>query len=315
MNGRMLYLHTRSPLHTGTGQSVGGIDLPVVREITTNWPYVPGSSLKGVLRAACDPGEDRKSDEQQFFERVFGPPNVRDDDDEDDEEDAAAIEERIRGAGWMIFTDARLLCLPVRSLYGTFAWLTSPLALRRWKRDQIDAGLTCELGIPDHTDTDKILIASNGAAIQQNDNVFLDDLVLNASVDQRAAALASDIGAAVFGSSEWAGEFTARFGIVSDNVFNFLAETGTDIMPRIRIDPKTGVVAKGAFWYEEVIPVETIFCGPLLLQPRGETADAEIEEAYTLVGGALDEVRQVGGHATIGRGLVQFALGEGADGG
>ena len=65
MEARMLFLHALSPLHAGTGQGAGAIDLPVAREKATGLPYLPGSSLKGVLRDACKNGETRK--------KIFGP--------------------------------------------------------------------------------------------------------------------------------------------------------------------------------------------------------------------------------------------------
>ena len=60
-------LHALSPLHAGTGQSVGLIDLPIARLRATNIPYVPGSSLKGVLREA------RRSLPPEEWEALFGP--------------------------------------------------------------------------------------------------------------------------------------------------------------------------------------------------------------------------------------------------
>ena len=46
----LLFLRALSPLHAGTGQGIGAIDLPIAREKATGIPYLPGSSLKGVLR-------------------------------------------------------------------------------------------------------------------------------------------------------------------------------------------------------------------------------------------------------------------------
>src|SRR5690606_18302582 len=43
----LLLLCTETPLHAGTGQSVAGIDLPIQREVHTQWPCVYGSAVKG----------------------------------------------------------------------------------------------------------------------------------------------------------------------------------------------------------------------------------------------------------------------------
>lgn len=47
---RLYFIHVLSPLHAGTGQGTGVIDLPIAREKATGIPYLPGSSVKGTLR-------------------------------------------------------------------------------------------------------------------------------------------------------------------------------------------------------------------------------------------------------------------------
>src|SRR2546430_8961306 len=103
----LTFIHALSPLHAGTGQGVGVIDLPIAREKATNLPYLPGSTLKGSMRDECEGNAQTKPN----CETLFGKANPVSD---------SAY------AGSAIFTDQRLLCLPVRSLLGTFAWVTSP---------------------------------------------------------------------------------------------------------------------------------------------------------------------------------------------
>lgn len=43
-------------------------------------------------------------------------------------------------SGSLSFGEAKLPAFPVRSAHGCFAWLTSPLALRRWQRDAAHSG-------------------------------------------------------------------------------------------------------------------------------------------------------------------------------
>jgi len=64
MDARLLFVHALSPLHAGTGQGSGVIDLPIAREKATGLPFVPGSSLKGVLRDACP---------KEWQTKIFGP--------------------------------------------------------------------------------------------------------------------------------------------------------------------------------------------------------------------------------------------------
>src|SRR5213080_58743 len=107
MQAKMLFAHALSPLHAGTGQGVGVIDLPIAREKATGLPFLPGSSVKGGLRDLA-PDDDK-------HRRIFGPRT------DNAEEHASSAH----------FSDQRLLALPVRSLAGTFAWVTSPYILRR----------------------------------------------------------------------------------------------------------------------------------------------------------------------------------------
>lgn len=107
MDAKLLLVQAISPLHAGTGQGVGVIDLPIAREKATQIPFLPGSTIKGVFRDACNDNGLRT--------KVFGPDTNNAD----------------LHAGAVTFTDARLLLLPVRSLRGVFAWVTSPLLLRR----------------------------------------------------------------------------------------------------------------------------------------------------------------------------------------
>ena len=43
--------------------------------------------------------------------------------------------EQSANSGSLVFADARRVCMPVRSLYGTFAWVISPVVLTRLARD------------------------------------------------------------------------------------------------------------------------------------------------------------------------------------
>src|ERR1700733_8314440 len=103
MSLRPLFIHALSPLHAGTGQSTGAIELAVARDRATGFPCLPGTSIKGALR---DRSLERKRSDTFA---LFGP-------------DTGRASEH---AGALAFADANLLLLPVRSIAGTFAWVTS----------------------------------------------------------------------------------------------------------------------------------------------------------------------------------------------
>jgi CRISPR-associated protein Cmr4 len=64
---RPFLLHALSPLHSGTGQAADIIDLPTARMKATGIPFLPGSSIKGVLRDA------RRESDHEKTEAVFAP--------------------------------------------------------------------------------------------------------------------------------------------------------------------------------------------------------------------------------------------------
>ncbi len=285
MTTKLTFIHALSPLHAGTGQGIGVIDLPIAREKATNIPYLPGSSLKGSLRDLCE-DNDKKI-------KVFGP--------ETNNADAHS--------GSVVFSDQRLLLLPARSLRGTFAWATSRYTLQRFRRDVESAGLDGS-ALPDVPDVkyDECLITSQGSSLVDQDNsVFLEDFDLKGNLDEKVDKWASFIGEKVFEKDEsWRKAITARLCILSDNVFNFLLEHGTEITARIRLKEDTKTVDGGALWYEEALPAETILSG-LLVALKGK---ATPEEVFATVGGILTRHRaiQIGGKATVGRGLCSIRL-------
>src|SRR5579875_3801588 len=123
---RIYWLHCLSPTHVGTGRGVGYIDLPIHRDKVTNWPVIPGSAFKGVWADHYGATEDRRGSDPKL-RLAFGRASDR--------------ETNASNAGALIPTDARLVCLPIRSFQGTFAWCTSPLALQMLRRDLRLAGM------------------------------------------------------------------------------------------------------------------------------------------------------------------------------
>ena len=70
MTASLVFLHAYTPLHSGTGQGVESIDLPIARERATGLPVVPGSSIKGCLRDTIPLTDEEKA-------AVFGPEEER----------------------------------------------------------------------------------------------------------------------------------------------------------------------------------------------------------------------------------------------
>lgn len=282
VNARLLFVHALSPLHPGTGQGTGVIDLPVAREKSTGIPYLPGSSLKGVLRDACDDKDLRK--------RVFGP-------------DTDYAHEH---AGSIQVSDQRLLLMPVRSLIGTFAWVTSPFILRRLVRDAQAAGITgIPADVPSPGERRMCIVSQEKAPIVHNGQVILEDLDLRAAVTDDARAWAEWVGKQVFpGDAYWQETLTGRFCIVDDDVMSFLLDTATEVVARIRLQEQSKTVERGGLWYEEMLPAETILYGLVAAIP----VMAKPDEVFRTLARLIEKPLQIGGKATVGHGLCRLTL-------
>jgi CRISPR-associated protein Cmr4 len=281
--GRMFYLHALTPLHTGTGQAVGVLDLPIARERATGWPVVPASSLKGVLRDALDDGSNAK-----WIEAAFGPPTER-----------AADH-----AGGLRFGDQRILLLPVRSFFGTFAYVTCPLALNRLARDCRAAGVGSPFGNPVPPATDDVAVQTlpNGK-LARDRKVYLEDLDLSEQPSPEAAVVAQGLATVLFSDQGERQLFLERFAVVSDLVFDFLSETATEVTARVRLKDDTRTVTTGGLWYEEAVPAEAVFCGPVIVASHEQSAAGEMLKPLDEANGKLI---QIGGKASVGRGLCRL---------
>jgi CRISPR-associated protein Cmr4 len=268
-------LHALSPLHAGIGQSNELIDLPIARLKGSGIPYLPGSSIKGVLRDAAGNGPDT--------DVVFGP-------------DTAHAGDH---AGALVCADARLLALPVRSFYGTFAFVTAPLLLALAGRD-----LDQRLAIPDVRKDHCIA----GPRLAANGKVYLEDLDLDADQPDPAFAAWRDRIATVYGATAQERQiFADRLAIVDDETMTFLWETATQLDQRVGISPDTRTVAEGALWLEESLPPETLLIGLLIgerSRKKGHDMSPEKVIEVALPGG--ERILQFGGKSTVGRGRCRM---------
>ena len=280
---RAYFLHALSPLHAGTGDSADVIDLPIARMKATGIPFLPGSSIKGVLRANRKASGGGANDHHEKWLATFGPETA----------DAAAH------AGALIIGDARLLALPVRSFKGTFAWVTSPLLLTLAKRDLgLDAK---DLDAP--SITGRAAILADESFLKVNNKLYLQDLDLEARHDQQLSGWTQLIQSQIFPGDDI---FAKRFAVVDDDTMSYLSEMATQVDQRIRIDAKTGTVADRALWIEESLPPETILIG-LMEADKSRRNDCKLGPSdvmdFALPG---EQTMQFGGKASVGRGRCRI---------
>jgi CRISPR-associated protein Cmr4 len=291
MATRLLLVQALSPLHAGTGRALGAIDLPIARERPTRIPLLPGSSIKGALRARCE--------DKQWQRDIFGP-----------ETDSSS-----EHGGSVQFSDLHLVLLPVRSLAGTFAWVTSPYLLQRFARSAREVGEAVP-EVPAAPRQEKQCSVVGRALVAQraaSPAVVLEDLDLVPDIETpgtKLGTLATWISARVFPDGEpdskiWRQNLLDRICLVHDNMMSYLMETAVEVSARIRLDPETKTVAKGALWYEESLPCESILAGiavasdiPALKERQKRTAEELLGKVAKLAQGLV----QLGGKATVGHG-------------
>lgn len=114
---QLVYYQNITPLHIGCGQDVGLVDNPIIREKTTSFPFIPGSSIRGVLRDQCET-KDTSTDKEKFY-ALLGP---------DAEGD-------VDYSGCIAVFDAKILFFPIRTDKNLFHWITCPYVIERFNRD------------------------------------------------------------------------------------------------------------------------------------------------------------------------------------
>ncbi len=272
MNTKNLVIFTRTPLHVGAGSSVGAVDQPVQRERHTGFPIIPGSSIKGVMRAHFTVnGTDSDS-----LTRLFGPARLSGDDD--------------ASQGHLSFGEAKLLLFPVRAAKGSFAFVTSSLALRRFLRD---AGGDED---PGESVQDGFCLA--GDTVKDGNSVVLEEYRFEAKdsfpekIADRLSTLLDD---PVLASAK------GRLVLLSDGDFSHFARNACEVKQHVKIDVATGTAVKGGLFNEECVPAETLFHSTITeLKSEGENQ----------VHSTLSEERviQFGGDATTGLGFCSVKL-------
>lgn len=295
-----LFLIVETPLHAGSGNDLGIVDLPIQREKHTDYPKIEASGLKGSIREIFD-AQRNKSE----IELVFGP------------------EQGDLHAGALGFTDARLLLFPVKSVKGVFAWVTCPAVLERFKYDLS----ICQPGIEFVDDLPgSDAVATESGLIVQDNKIVLEEYTFpvnrNKECDAVAEWIAENVLPADPGYSYWRDKVKRDIVVLSDDDFRDFVTLSTEVIARTKIDSKTGTVVRGALWYEEYLPTDSILYSLALTTPIFKENDAdkgifqltdqvadknrtEAEKVMEFFADGLPNVIQIGGNATIGKGIVR----------
>lgn len=312
MNKKILYIFTRTPLHVGAGSSVGAIDQPIQRERHTGFPIMPASSLKGPIADVWN--EDLVEEEGENGKRrrvrvgrngerspaawLFGS---------DDATEAFA--------GAVQFSEGRLLAFPIRSAKGSFAWITSPLILRRAARD-IGEGIATAGLIPEFpkgsNEADGCACFAEGGELAIGDKIVLEDYAFR-RLPGECGKLGENLRAIWPEEPVW-NEISKRLVILSDGMMSFFARNACEIAQHVRINDETGTADEGGLFNQENVPSETLFYSAVHFfkerDPGKKGNGRAAEEAEEAFRAKLNEkaVYQFGGDASTGLGYCSVKL-------
>ncbi|SRR5579883_701790 len=295
---KLLFLYTETPLHVGSGSSLGTVDLPIQRERHTNLPMIQSSGIKGKLRSAFENNGGQTN--PGIISAIFGP------------RDNKASEH----AGALSPGDGRLLLFPVRSLAGVFAWITCPLVISRFVRD-------LKLANQSHNWTFNCsgsqAIVPSGSHLVIDNSIVLEEFSFAAQTDnlqltEFAAWLATHALPSGDEYQFWKDKLKKDLVIISDDAFKDFCQFSTDVVSRTKLSQKTKTVEDGGLWTEENLPSDTLLYTPLFTcDPRTgnrESVPAEVTDAskiLTTIQSYLTNGHsrlQLGGNETVGRGIV-----------
>jgi len=301
---RLAAIYAVSPVHMGSGTSLGVIDNPIQREKHSGYPLFGGSGIKGAGREVAGTGEKAMTREE--INAIFGPESNASD-----------------HAGAVSFSDAQLVAFPVRSLREGYVYATSPLALARLARLAAMAGAGFpEADLPGPEDTqavviDRGLLSQGKLVLESYEFANMDEGCSN--VLENAATWLADFAVPDDAAYGYFHDKIARhLVLLSDTQFAYFVHNATVVEPHVRIDDHTGTADDGGLFFTENVPPEAIFATLVMAsQERRKKGDKEKGRSATEVMARVAEVLdgrllQIGGDATTGRGqvLVRFLSGD-----
>ncbi|WP_297457203.1 type III-B CRISPR module RAMP protein Cmr4 [Persephonella sp.] len=283
------FIRAITPVHAGSGNDLGIVDLPIQREGHTGFPKIEASTLKGSIRDAFEleakskENEEEKIKEEIKIHLIFGydGTNASKSIKKFFEEDL----DFIQFSSSIAFADARILLFPVKSLKGVFAYATCPAVLKRLESDLKMALLTNEIKIDDREfkaeiykveDEGKALVSNESKLIVKGNQVVLEEYLFEVEKKQEVSELAQTL-SKLTGIEE--DSLKERLIVLSDDDFTDFVKLSTEVITRIKINNETGTVDQGALFTEEYLPAETVmysivFFSPLFLD---RSKDIEVE--------------------------------------
>lgn len=308
MSNFLTYMYLLTPLHTGGSADEGNL-MGIAREIHTEFPYMPSSSVRGRVRAAMEKSDIQRETVDLFFGKKIkngGQPT--------------------EGEVW--FADATMLFFPIASLSHHLVWVTCPLWLERWSRWlKTEVRRPVESLVKDcrgHLSDKKVSAILNFSA----NRLYLQTAVIQSSDTKSDIKQVSTIAlksplTSMIQASGLAESLLDKLVILTDEDCVALVETGLQREVRVALKEDSKTVDGGSFRSEEAIPPETVLFFPWGTKPpkksqsdgsaSGEKqamATAKLEQDTAVrkaLTDLLDQKRlQFGGLEGLGRGWSEL---------
>ncbi len=288
-------IYTITPLHMGTGQAAGAVDLPVAREQHTGLPVIPATSIKGVVRDILE----RDYSSQEKIKEFLGP--------ETDEQDDFH-------AGGLIFTEGQTLAIPFRSMNQPFFFVTSLLVLERFDRNLRTFGIENVFSLdkfPAGLEAGKVYVSNeklHGQMLVIEDSIFRGEEVF---FSQTLKEIAGELKRLLPESEREKGtgqRFETGLVVLPDREFLDLVSRCLPVQARIKLTGgKTASKwkdEKGNLWYEEAVPADSLFAFFIINRPGTRDGKDLVGEFQGFL--ASHDINlsvvQMGGNETVGYG-------------
>lgn len=291
-SGDIILLRSITPLHPGVGRGGEEVDLAVQRD-GLGFPIIYASSIKGALKTAIWRIDQGKA------KLLLGP----------------ETEEEEKYASPVGVLDAFLLAMPVRSLAGVYAFLTTPLLLQRFSEIINFAEAVGVRNLEGLKDLIKQVLqdfkeVKDGTIISSPSQLKVDalngKLVLNEEFWLQPAERIS-----VTKLEHELKIEEGRLVVANDDIGLSIINRSLLRVTRVRLDREKKTVEGGGLWTEEHVPHGTIFytvffySRPYKAMEGIDSAENVGREIRRLIEG-LGNYLVIGGHESVGRGIVKL---------
>lgn len=279
MSNYLTYLYLLTPLHTG-GSSNEGNMMGIAREVHTEFPYLPASSLRGKIRSQL---ERQHPEEAEIF---FG-------------HKIKNGQQPSEGEVW--FADATMLFFPIASLSHHLVWVTCPLWLERWNRWLAKAPLQ-----PIIKRCRQILSGQKSVVVSFNSNkLYLQTALLqNQDIEKIDISILAKQISPLTEAGGIISALSDKLVILTDEDCIALVETGLQREVRVALEENSKTVKGGSFRAEEAVPPETVLFFPWGMKPE---KDADKTSNIRLsTPNILNDRLQFGGLEGLGRGWADL---------